>query len=811
MGSQIFQIMDIMVREKEKKEYCLIYNRPATNWNEALPLGNGSIGAMFYGQLEREQIDLNADTLWAGHQEKQTSNNSYKYLPEVRSALKKNDYKTADSFYRKMQGDFSKSYLPLGSLLVQSQIDKCTNFYRRSLNITKSVGKTSFISDSDYFERELFISKKDNVLVFQIISTNINGFSCRINFETQLKSSRNIIIDNILIYSGNAPYNVFPNYYNEIDEPIQWTNENGQPGMAYAVGIATRHEGGSISVDEDCISVKNVKKFYLLLNVATGYKSYDLIPEVNPDKLVCKLLNTLSNAQEYTYDELKKRHITDYSGLFDRLSLKLGNSIHQQLSTDERLIRYSKGINDPEFVELVFQYSRYLMISSSREGSEAANLQGIWSNLIRPPWSSNYTVNINIQMIYWIADVANLSECHIPLFKLIEKMSILGKNTAKNIFNSKGWCCCHNSDIWGHTDPSGYFGYGDPVWANWPLAGVWLCLHLWDHYEFTLDRDFLISFSWPIMKSSAEFCLDWILENENTGYLYTSPSTSPENYFIATDGTVQSLCQGSQVDLSVIEEHFSNCESAINCLDLIEEERELLLDINSALMKFPKPKIDRFGQIAEWDKDFIEFDPEHRHHSHLLSFHPGKLWSPSRRPELQKAIEKTLRKKGNKGTGWSCAWKISNWARLKNKNEAFNSLQYFLTPCAPDARISLSGGGLYPNLLDAHPPFQIDGNFGVTAGICEMLIQSHDNCIELLPTLPSQWSTGFIKGIKARHKLEFDIFWDDCKLIETSILSPYDLSVTLVYNTIKKTIYMPSGKIIQLNGKLEYLESLLII
>lgn len=731
----------------------LWYKEPAREWVEYLPLGNGKLGAMVSGDVYNDRIALNEDTLWTGIPCDKNNYESINYLDEVRNLILNEKYYEAQELMNsKLLAGYTESYVPLGDLYLNFPSNDKYEDYTRELDLNTAIVTTKYRINSINYKREAFVSGIDNAIIVRISSDNANSINLTIGLKSLLKSKVLSEGEDTLVLKGVTPIRALPVYVNE-EKPIIYS-ENSDDEMRFQSTLRVRANDGDIYEKDGVINVKNASDVTLILVANTSFNGFDKSPgiEGKDESILC--YDQIDKIESIPYRELLSRHIEDYQKLFSRVEFSLGNDDFSNIPTNERLEKLREGKEDLGLISLYFQYGRYLLISSSRRGSQPANLQGIWNEDLRPAWSSNYTVNINTEMNYWAAEVCNLSECHEPLLNMLSDLSITGSKTAKEMFNCNGWVANHNVDLWRYSSTVA----GSSEWGFWPMGGAWLCQHLWEHYDFTRDKKFLKNEAYPIMKGAAQFLLDYLIQDKS-GSLVTCPSTSPENNFLDDKGRKCCASMMSTMDISIIRDLFNNCILAIDILKYDKEFKKTLMEI---IGKMPAYKINKFGAIQEWFKDFDEYEPGHRHMSHLFALYPGREITKKKTPSLYEASKKTLERRlgaGGGHTGWSCAWIINFYARLKEADLANEYLHVLLKNLT------------FINLFCVHPPFQIDGNFGGTAGIAEMIIQSHEEAIEILPSIPSSWSVGSVKGLKARGGFIVNFKWDKNKIIEFSIES----------------------------------------
>ncbi|MDE7419833.1 MAG: glycoside hydrolase family 95 protein [Muribaculaceae bacterium] len=770
----------------------IYFDLPADFFEETFVIGNGTQGGIIYGNPSKERISLNDITFWSGEPDSAVyTPGAYKAIPEIRAALDAGNYQLAQQLQKKVQGHYTNNYQPIGNLFIDFADKSEASNYSRKLNLADATAKVTYSKGDNEITTEYIASAPDSVLAIRISAEKPIDFT--LSFDSLIKNYTVSSSDNSIIAEASASYSSLPSYVDmPADRKFLYDDKRG---IRFRTDIRAIAPGGKIIPnDNGSLTVKDASQTLIIIAIATNFNGSDKNPATHGKDYRSIASRKADRAEKKTFNELLKRHISDYSNLFSRVNLDLGESpaALNEMPTDIRLKNYTDNTAfDPDLEELYFDYGRYLLISSSRTIGVPANLQGLWNEYLLPPWSSNYTTNINVEENYWPAEVTNLSELHVPLLSFIKQLPITGKDTAREYYGvDRGWCLGHNSDIWAITNPVG-LNSGDPQWANWNMGGAWIASHIWEHYLFTRDKKFLEEY-YPTLKGAAEFCLDWMIE-DNDGNLITSPSTSPENNFIAPDGNPAATSAGAYADLAMIRQCLADTRDAALVLNV---DADLVKQIDAALNKIAPYKIGKAGQLQEWAQDFKEQDPQHRHQSHLYGLYPGHHISITETPELAKAAAKTLEIKGENTTGWSTGWRVNLLARLADADKSYSMYRRLLKYVSPDkydGPDKRRGGGTYPNLLDAHSPFQIDGNFGGTAGVAEMLIQSSPESIILLPALPNQWKDGSVAGLRTRTGATVSFSWKDGKVETATILPLTDSEITLNVNGNSLPVTLSAG------------------
>lgn len=765
-------LVNVGCTTSESSRFTLWYDSPANQFIEALVMGNGEMGATIYGGVKSEQISLNESTLWSGEPVDLDAapQNAAKHLADIRKALEEEDYIKAEKLQRGLQGHFSQCYMPMAMLRIAFEGDSVASSYRRELNIANAVTNVDYtIGDTDY-HRTYFVSNPDKVLVIELTAEGEGVIDGKVAIDSKLRIATKIV-DGVLVAEGYAPYNIAGRERN-----ILW--DEGR-GIHFGVLVKPVEVEGSVECHDGGVLLKGCRRVVLLVTSATSFNGYDKDPVKEGRDYMAIAKKELASAEQHSFEALKERHIADYTQYFNRVDIDLDGKDMSNIPTDERLKAYAGGADDRDLEALYLHFSRYLMISASRTECVPMNLQGVWNEALLPPWNGNYTTNINLQQNYWPAEVFNLSELHSPLLSFLSIVAKTGAKTARNYYGCEGWCACHNSDLWAMSNPVGD-GRGRPRWANWNMGGAWLATHLWEHYRFTNDKEYLAEYAYPLLKGASQFVLDWVVEDQKSGYIITSPSTSPENDFKEpTQGRKVATSYGATADLAIIRELLSATWSAAEILGV---DAAFKAEIHTVLEQLYPYHIGGRGDLQEWYHDFEAKDPHHRHISHLIGMYPGTHISVERTPELAKAVRRSLELRGDEAMGWTKAWRIGLFARLFDGEEAYSTYRSLLNYTRDlNLEVKAAGcvGGTYPNMLDAGPPFQIDANFGAPAGVAELLLQSQFGSIDLLPALPKSWSEGSFRGLRARGAFEVDLKWQSGAVKSGSILSIAGCECTL--------------------------------
>ncbi|SHF41834.1 alpha-L-fucosidase 2 [Mariniphaga anaerophila] len=748
----LFSCNSSFIRKKgTDPSLTLKYDKPADEWTEALPLGNGRIGAMIYGGTKAETIQFNEETLWSGQPHDYAHKGAYNYFEKLRQLLWAGKQAEAHELGNKhfMSEPFGQlSYLPFGNIRLNFPGHEKATGYQRTLDLGNAVSSVSYEVEGVDFKREIFASSPDQALILRIESSENKALNFNVGLDSPHADYKVFVEGDEIVLTGKAN-----NYHEKLGRD---GNPYPNSKLTFEARLKVENQGGGLVQNDSSIAVVNARAATLYLVAATSFVDYKNI-DANPTARCNEYLSRLDGKP---FQTIKEEHISDYHALFNRVSLDLGTSEISNRPTNERLESFYED-EDPSLVALLYQYGRYLLISSSRPGTQPANLQGIWNDRLAPPWDSKYTININTEMNYWPAEMTNLSECAEPLFSMVEDLSVTGQHVAREHYNLNGWVTHHNTDLWRGAAPINNANHG-----IWPTGGAWLSQHLWWHYEYTGNKNFLKTRAYPVLKEASRFFADYLTPYpQKPEWLVSGPSNSPE---------LGGLVMGPTMDHQIIRNLFVN---TIEAAKILEVDKEFSAELETRLKKIAPNQIGQHGQLQEWLEDVDDPNDQHRHVSHLWGLHPGNEIHPLTTPQLAEACKVTLSHRGDGGTGWSRAWKINFWARLLDGDHAFLLLKNLMVPSKSEATDYKDKGGLYFNLFDAHPPFQIDGNFGATSGITEMLLQSHlrdsdgNYFQDLLPALPKKLKDGKISGIKGRGGFELDITWEHGKLVTVKVKS----------------------------------------
>lgn len=734
----VLLFVSVSITGTAENKWQYYFDQPASIWEESIPLGNGRIGMMPWGGIEQERIVLNENSLWAGKKQDSDNPNAYNHLGEIRHLLFEKKNKEAQALmyetFTCLGGGGSDNstfgnYQNFGNLYIDfiypNAEDPVRN-YHRELNMNEALSTTTFSKGGINYSREYFTSFTDDIGIIKCAANKKQSVSMNVSLKRDERYKT--------YASGNVLY-----IFGELNAG------EGNKGMKYLGMVTVKNKGGIITATANSIEVKNADEVVLHVSMTTDYKGKD------PNRFVSDLLNNTTK----NYNKAKSKHVEAYQRLFNRVDISLGKNKNSDLPIDKRLEAFEKDNTDYDLAALYMQYGRYLLISSTREGSLPPNLQGLWAPQIQTPWNGDYHLNINLQMNFWGAEVGNLSELNEPLTEYVRSLVEAGEKTAKTYYNSRGWVTHILGNVWGFTSPA-----EDPAWGATNTAGAWLCQHLWLHYVYTGDVEYLRSV-YPIIKGAALFFDDMLVEDPNNGYLVTAPTTSPENMYITSGRDTLSICAGSTMDNQLVRELFTN---VISATEILNTDKEWAQNLATKKARLAPTSIGKYGQVMEWLEDYEEAEIHHRHVSQLYELHPGNEMTYEKTPELMEAAKTTLNRRGDQSTGWSMAWKINFWARLKDGERTYKLVSDLLRPAR-------NHWGTYPNLFSAHPPMQIDGNFGGSAGIMEMLLQSHAGYIELFPSAPAQWKDGYIKGLKARGGAEVSFSWKNNHVKQIEIKS----------------------------------------
>lgn len=782
--------------KREILPHQLYYTRPAKAFEEALPLGNGRLGATVYGGTDTDRISINEDTLWTGYPHTFPTEGRPAAFKQVQALVLEGRIAEAEEMIEQsFNSSWSQAYTAPGSIYLTFSHRQVTD-YVRTLDLDSAQASVSYTADGVHYTRTYLVSHPHDCLAIRLTADQPDAISFSVTARSLLHT-KTVVEQGLLITRGVCPSHIQPNGH-VIGEQVVYRDAADEKGICFTQAVSVCLSGGSLTADGDTLTVTNASEAVLYLNLYTSFNGFDKHPNLEAKEHFQRTIDAVRTKSLSDWPAIVHAHQNDYQALYGRVSFSLKpddvSKDYAALPTDERLRRFDG--TDTGLYTLLFHFGRYLTIASSRPGTQASTLQGIWNEHLVAPWNSNYTVNINTEMNYWPVHICNLSECVQPLIELVNKVRVTGKKTARDFYEAGGFVSHHNIDLWGHSVPVGVKTKGSSQYSFWPMSSGWLCCQLYDCYLYTGDMALLSDSIYPAMKEACEFYLQMLITDPQTGRLILCPSTSPENRY-ELNGAAYAVAKTTTMTTSILYDLFTRTAQASEILDIDPEFRTRL---KSAAESLPPLQIGDDGRLMEWPEQYADHEPHHRHVSHLYPLFPGTQITPMRTPELAEACAQSLRVRGDDGTGWSLGWKIILWAMLKDGDHALRLLDRQLRYVEPVAAENyMSGGGTYPNLFDAHPPFQIDGNFAATTGIAQMLLYSESGYIQLLPALPKRWMSGQFSGLVAKGGIQVSAEWDAGRLTHATLCCDREQTVTVAYSGSEQRIRLMPGEVVSLS------------